>query len=159
MSFKEYEYREIITKAICGKGSKRTDAKHMIDPVHEPTSVLGCWVINHSYEANRLNEEVIEITGSYDVNVWYAYEENSQTDVIDERIYSTEEIPLEERDTHSLNQNADEIIAKVTKQPNCLDCRLSDDEKVIQIAVEKEFLVQLIGETKVNVRVENNIQE
>lgn len=157
MSSNEYAYREIITKAICGKGSKRTNAMHMIDPMHEPTSVLGCWVINHSYEASRISEEMIEVTGSYDVNVWYAYDDNSQTDVIDERVHYREEIPLDERDTHALEQDTDEIIAKASKQPNCLDCRLSDDEKTIELSVEKEFLIQLIGETKVKVRVEDHV--
>lgn len=33
--------REIITKAICGKGRKFSTATHTVTPPHHPTSILG----------------------------------------------------------------------------------------------------------------------
>jgi hypothetical protein len=46
------EYREIITKAVVAKGRKFTQSNHTISPAHSPTSILGCWIINHKYNAS-----------------------------------------------------------------------------------------------------------
>ena len=40
-------YREIVTKTILGKGKKTFVTEHTITPEHVPTTILGCWVINH----------------------------------------------------------------------------------------------------------------
>ena len=40
-------YKEIVTKAVLGKGKKTFTHKHFIDVGKIPTNVLGCWVINH----------------------------------------------------------------------------------------------------------------
>ena len=46
---------------------------------------LGCWVINHSYEA-RKNGKHVEIEGFYDVNTWYSFDGNTKTEVVTERV-------------------------------------------------------------------------
>lgn len=40
-------YKEIVTKAVIGKGKKKFITKSEITPEVVPTTVLGCWVINH----------------------------------------------------------------------------------------------------------------
>lgn len=40
-------YKEIVTKAILGKGKKTFTHKNSIETKNKPTTVLGCWVINH----------------------------------------------------------------------------------------------------------------
>lgn len=40
-------YKEIVTKAVIGKGKKVYSDKYTITPEINPTTVLGCWVINH----------------------------------------------------------------------------------------------------------------
>lgn len=40
-------YKEIVTKAIIGKGKKYYKNTYTIDTENEPSTVLGCWVINH----------------------------------------------------------------------------------------------------------------
>lgn len=40
-------YREIVTKAIVGKGKKHFSTTNSITPEIIPTTILGCWVINH----------------------------------------------------------------------------------------------------------------
>ena len=68
------EYREIITKAVVAKGRKFTQSNHTISPAHQPTSILGCWIINHKYEAKKVGKKV-EVKGYYDINVWYSFNE------------------------------------------------------------------------------------
>ena len=40
-------YKEIVTKAIIGKGKKKYNNNYKIDVEQIPTTVLGCWIINH----------------------------------------------------------------------------------------------------------------
>lgn len=39
-------YKEIVTKAIVGKGKKYFKDNHDLDVENVPTTILGCWVIN-----------------------------------------------------------------------------------------------------------------
>ncbi|HLS07738.1 outer spore coat protein CotE [Lentibacillus sp.] len=153
MSFLEHDYREIITKAICGKGRKFTQATHHVSPSHRPSSILGCWVINHLYHAKKKSEDTVEISGSYDINIWYSYNDNTKTEVVTERVTYTDYVPLSVKDDNCLNDDYD-VIAKVVQQPNCLECEIAHHGNKIVVDVEREFVVQVIGETKVAVRVD-----
>src|SRR5690625_1666028 len=102
MSFHDKEYREIITKAVIGKGKKFTEATHAISPSHQPSSILGCWVINHLYNAKKKSADTVEINGSYDINIWYSYNDNTKTEVVTERITYCDYIPLSVKDDNCL---------------------------------------------------------
>lgn len=151
MTMYQEDFREIITKAVCGSGSKAIQSVNEVIPNQQPSSILGCWIINHEYRAQKQATDLVKIEGSYDINVWYSFHENSKTEVVTEQINYTDEIPLSTLDEHSL-QDFDEVIAKVVKQPNCLQCSIGDGKR-IQVEIEREFMVEVIGETKVNVRV------
>lgn len=40
-------FKEIVTKAIIGKGKKYFKDNYTLTTEVEPSTVLGCWVINH----------------------------------------------------------------------------------------------------------------
>lgn len=40
-------YKEIVTKAVIGKGKKYFKNNYNIEATNKPSTVLGCWVINH----------------------------------------------------------------------------------------------------------------
>lgn len=40
-------FKEIVTKAVVGKGKKYYKNTYTINTENTPTTVLGCWVINH----------------------------------------------------------------------------------------------------------------
>lgn len=144
------EYREIITKAVVAKGRKFTQSNHTICPKHQPTSILGCWIINHKYEAKKVGKTV-EICGTYDINVWYSYNNNTQTEVVTERVEYKDVIKVKYRDPDSLEDL--EVIARVLQQPNCCEASISPNGNKIIVNVEREFLVEVIGETTVCVAV------
>lgn len=144
------EYREIITKAVVAKGRKFTQSNHTIRPEHKPTSILGCWIINHKYDAKKIGKTV-EIHGSYDINVWYSYNDNTKTEVVTECVPYTDVIKLKYRDQDVLGDN--EISVKVLQQPNCCEAVISPNGNKIIVHVEREFLVEIIGETKVCVAI------
>lgn len=157
MTFLDNECREIITKAVCGSGEKQTKVTKQIIPREQPSSILGCWIINHSYHAEKQSTDVVEVSGSYDINVWYAFNNNTQTEVVLETVHYRDEIELSSRDASSLHD--DEVIAKVAKQPNCLQCQLTATHGEIEVEVEKAFTVKVIGETRINVKVERHVAE
>lgn len=40
-------YREIVTKTVLGKAKKTFTNHYSLTPEQVPTTILGCWVINH----------------------------------------------------------------------------------------------------------------
>lgn len=153
MSFLDQEYREIITKAVIGKGRKFTQDTHTISPAHKPSSILGCWIINHLYHAKRKGDEVVEVNGSFDVNVWYSYNDNTKTEVVTERVSYQDPIKLAVKDKQTLGDE-EKVYAKALQQPNCLECNIASHDQKIIVEVEREFLIEVIGDTKVTVKVD-----
>jgi spore coat protein E len=147
---KELQCREIVTKAVCGKGRKFFRKTHTITPKHSPSNILGCWVINHSFEAAKVGD-VIEVTGSYDVQIWVSYNNNTDTAVIKENVSFAESVPLSFFDSNCRGKL--EIHAQASQQPNCVEARISSSGDSIIVKVESEFVVEVIGETKLCVVV------
>jgi len=153
MSFLKKDYREIITKAVIGKGRKFTKETHHVTPPNRPSSILGCWVINHLYHAKMKSEDSVEIVGSYEINVWYSFNDNTKTQVVTEKVNYRDIVPLSIKDDNSNDDDFD-VIAKVVQQPNCLECKIDKKGNKIMVEVEREFVVQVLGDTKLLVKVD-----
>ncbi|MEI4802767.1 outer spore coat protein CotE [Bacillus sp. NPDC077411] len=145
------EFREIITKAVVGKGRKYMKTTHTVEPNHPPTSILGCWVINHAYEAKQ-NGKYVEIEGYYDINTWYSHDENTKTEVVTERVHYTDDVKIGYRDKGVSGEDI-EIIARVVQHPNCLEAVISPNGNKMVVTVEREFVIEVVGETKICVSV------
>ena len=65
------EIREIVTRAVVAKGKKLLKIKENITPSNETFSVLGCWIINHEFEA-LLSGKKVDVNGNFEIDVWYA---------------------------------------------------------------------------------------
>ena len=78
-------YKEIVTKAIIGKGKKYFKDSYNLDTNELPTTVLGCWVINHNFKGYKSGSK-IGVEGSYDVNIWYSYDNDSKTTVVSKKV-------------------------------------------------------------------------
>jgi spore coat protein E len=154
---KRLQRREIITKAVCGKGRKFSTITHTVTPPHHPTSILGAWIINHQYEAVKSGNG-IEVIGSYDINIWYSYSKNSQTDVAKETISYVELVPLSYVDPKH-RSSTEEVSADATQEPNCVEATISSNGTSVLIRVEREFAVEMVAETKVCVIVDPNGSE
>lgn len=142
--------RQIVTKAVVAKGKKRTESRETLKPPNNPTSILGCWVINHSHQAKKGNK-AIEVTGKYDINVWYSHHEHSKTSVYTETVTYKDKIKLHYRDTPT--SGFEEIIVNVAQHPNCTEAIISDDGNCFEITVERELIAEVVGETKVCISV------
>lgn len=144
---KDYRAREIITSAVCGKGSKYSQTTYTIRPANRPTTIGGCWVMNHSYEAELVGDAV-EVRGRFDVNVWYSYQGNSETAIAKDTVSYQEVVPLRDLDPHCSRDEVQTYV-KALQQPNCLDATVVDGGSEILVRVEKELAVEIVGKTKV----------
>jgi len=147
-------YREIVTKAVLGKGKKVFTNKHFIEVSNIPTNVLGCWVINHNFKGDK-NDNNITVSGSYDINIWYSYDNDTKTDVVKETFNYKEKVNIKERD--GVDYSDASIIVRSLKDPNCKE--VSIDGNKINYTVEEEIGIELVGDTKVKILVDEETDD
>lgn len=146
-------YKEIVTKAVVGKGKKYFKNNYTIKTENKPTTVLGCWVINHKFKGYKTGEK-IGVDGSYDINIWYSYDNDSKTTVVNKRIDYNDEFNVKTKESADLTGDTD-IIVRTLKQPNCVKVNIEDDGE-ISFDIEKELGVEIVGETKMKISIEED---
>ena len=144
-------YKEIVTKAVIAKGKKLFTTNSTVKVENNPSTILGCWVINHNFNGVKSGDS-IRINGSYDVNIWYSYDNDTKTQVIKETNNYSEVVHLRERDEET---SGEEIIVRSLKQPNCV--KVDIDGNNINYKIEKELGIELVGDIKV--KIEANTEE
>jgi spore coat protein E len=146
-------YKEIVTKAVVGKGKKYFKNNYSIEVTDNPTTVLGCWVINHKFKGYKSGDK-IGVDGSYDVNIWYSYDNDSKTTVVNKKVDYNDLFNVKVREDADLNGDTD-IIVRTLKQPNCSKVNI-EDNGTITFDIEKELGVEIVGETKVKIAIEED---
>ena len=146
-------YKEIVTKAVIGKGKKAFSDNYTITTTDSPTTVVGCWVINHTFKGYKSGDKV-GVDGSYDVNIWYSYDNDSKTTVVNKKIEYNDLLNVRIKENADLT-NDTEIIVRSLSQPNCVKVNILDDG-VISFDIEKELGVEIVGETKVKISIEED---
>jgi len=141
--------KEIVTKAVIGKAKKNIIEELIIDSDIEIDTVLGCWVINHTFTGDEETGKVT-VDGSYDINVWYAYENNTKTDVLVQSFIYREQINVNKK-AESLIEDKNEVIIRCLKVPTVSNAEIVD--KKIKLKVEKELGVEIVGDMKVRINV------
>lgn len=147
-------YREIVTKAVLGKGKKVFNHNHYVNVTNIPTNVLGCWVINHNFKGSK-EGAIITITGSYDINIWYSYDNDTKTDVVKETFSYKENVNIREKE--GVDYSNASVIVRALKDPNCTDVKI--DGSKINYQVASELGIELIGDTKVKILVDDNMDD
>ena len=135
-------YKEIVTKAVVSKGKKLFTTNHSVE-VSSPSTILGCWVINHNFNGTKSGNNIV-IDGSYDVNIWYSYDDDTKTDVVKETNTYHEVVHM-----RNVDVDGEEIIVRSLKQPNPLKVEIDGD--TINYVIEKELGIELVGDVKVKI--------
>lgn len=138
-------YKEIVTKAVIGKGKKNYKEKYQVEVENNPTTILGCWIINHNFQGKEVNDK-IAITGSFDANIWYSYDNDTKTTVVTKTLNYNAEETLTTGQKEIVNKD---IIIRSLKQPTCISAK--EDGKLINLEIEKELGIEIIGDTKVRI--------
>ena len=110
-------------------------------------------VITHKFSGTKGANGSVLVNGSFDVNVWYSYNGDKNTAVTTKNFtYSdTMNIPLKEN--HNLS-DASEIMVRCLHQPTVANVNV--DGATVKLDIEKEMGVEIVGDTKVKVSVEED---
>lgn len=145
-------YREILTKAIIAKGKKNIKESLQCDVNNNVSKVLGCWIINHQNEVYKDNQKIF-IKGSYEINLWYGYDDNTKCGMYSFLHNFNDEIPytftLEKVTLDSKN----DVKSYVIVEPSCLNMTFLDKEIFVDII--REYEIDIIGETKLRIKVDD----
>ena len=144
-------YKEIVTKAVIGKGKKYFKNKYDIDSEEIPSTILGCWIINHKFNGYIQGEDV-KVDGSFDINLWYSYDNDTNTNVINKTINYSELINVKTKIDADFNNS--EIIVRALKQPTCSNVQINGNK--IDFDIEKELGIEVVGDEKVKIMVEDD---
>lgn len=145
-------YKEIVTKTVIGKGKKTFKNDYELTTDTDVDTVLGCWVINHKIHGKK-DDEYIKINGSYDINIWYSYDNNTKTNVVSKKMFYEEKVRVKVRENGDLNDNS-EIIIRSLKNPTCTD--VSNEDKTIKYTISKELGIEIVGDAKIRIPVSNS---
>ena len=143
------EIREIVTRAVVSKGKKVFNITEKIKTANKPYSILGCWIINHEFEATKINNTV-KLDGEFEVNVWYSTNNNTKTDILRETVVYKKEIETKTVVKEYL-ENSDDILARIIQHPSCTNARILED--YVELDITFEIIAEIIGETKMKVTV------
>ena len=148
-------FREIVTKAVIGKGKKLFSNNYTLTPEENPTTILGCWVINHKFKGQKENDK-IRVEGTCDVNIWYSYDNDTKT-IVSKQTISYSEL-LNVKRTKELESNSqEEIIVRSLKQPSCTKVEINGEK--IEYSIEKELGIEIVGDTKMRISVDEEEDE
>ena len=143
------DIREIVTKAIVGRGRKIIKQSDNIPVTNEPCSVLGCWVINHDF-VGTLDGSVVTVNGTYEVDIWYSFDNNTKTDVVRGQIAYDNTIKTREI-AQDINKECRDILIHAVSEPTVTNAIINEDNICVDICFE--LLVEVIGEAKIKVQI------
>lgn len=141
--------KEIVTKAVIGKSKKQTSDTFEVLTDASISNVLGCWIINHNFNGTKTSDGA-RVNGSYDVNIWYSYDDNTKTNVIVRKYDYTDTITVKLKKDEVLTDST-EIIVRSLSDPKVSDVKIDDNK--IKIVVDKELGVEVVGDVKVRVSI------
>ena len=144
-------FKEIVTKAVIGKGKKQFKDSYNVLADHNANTILGCWVINHNFKGTVKGDKVI-IDGNYDVNIWYSYDNDTKTGVVNKSIAYSETVGVKTKEGTTLDGS--DIIVRALKQPTCSNVNIKDD--VIEFDIEKELGIEVVNDEKVKIAIEED---
>jgi len=107
--------------------------------------------ITHSFKGSEIGGKIV-IDGSYDVNIWYSYDNDTKTTVITQKITYNEEVMVRQRET--TDSSVKDIVVRSLKQPSCINAK--ENENTISIEIEKELGIEVVGDTKIKVAIEED---
>ncbi|WP_066634868.1 outer spore coat protein CotE [Desulfolucanica intricata] len=149
-------YREIITKAVCGTARKniRLEKNIFLPAAYTPSKILGAKITKfnlHPVITESLSRQhpEIQISGAFEINAWYSFDEGRVTDIARELLDFKETFHINDYDPHTMNEA--DVRIMITRFPECKNVTLREN-KSMSFDIELGLYVEVIGETKLYVR-------
>ena len=146
-------FKEIVTKAVIGKGKKQFTDNLSLQVTNNPNTILGCWVINHNFSGTFSNGTVT-INGSYDINIWYSYDNDTKTEVLKNTKNYTETINVQGVNSDTENE---EVIIRSLSGPSCSKAEIVGN--TINCTIDKTLGIELVGDTKVRINTLDEVDD
>lgn len=108
--------------------------------------------MTHNFKGEKQDDKV-RVSGTCDVNIWYSYDNDTQTYVSKQNI-SYSELLLVTRKKESNISSEEEIIVRSLRQPSCSKVEIVDGS--IEYDIEKELGIEIVGDTKVRISVDED---
>lgn len=145
-------FKEIVTKAVIGKGKKTFTTTNSTTPECIPSTILGCWVINHNFKGYKTGD-TITVEGSYDINIWYSCQDDTRTEVVRQTDTYKEIVSVPRRNETNISSD-EEIIVRSLRQPSCVKAEIKDGK--IVYTIEKDLGIEIVGDTKVKIAIDED---
>lgn len=143
---------EILTRAVVGKSKVDGSESFAFIPSVKADTILGCWIINHQlFSKLDLENKKIILDESFALNIWYSYNDNSQTTVLERKVELKEELDFYLNE-NIINNKLDTII-NCYREPSVTNSRILDNGK-LQVCISKGIEVKVIGEVIIKVEEE-----
>lgn len=149
-------YREIAVKTLTGKGKLEHYINKTIKLENDISKTLGCWIINFQHECEIKNKEIF-IKGNFDIQLWYALDNDQKSEVYTEKINFIEKVNMSYRDLKTID---DELYPKiyVNKYPACSSMKLNDNKEV-ELTIDFVLFVDTFQEALLVVSCSDDYQE
>lgn len=145
-------FKEIVTKAVIGKGKKTFTTTNSVTPECNASTILGCWVINHNFKGYKTGDTVT-VEGSYDINIWYSCQNDTKTEVTRQTDTYKEVVNVPRKSDTNITSD-EEIIVRSLKQPSCIKAEIKDGK--IVYTIEKDLGIEIVGDTKVKIAIDED---
>lgn len=153
---KKTSVREIITKAVCGSAQKSFlyCCEIEFDQEFIPSQILGTSITAFtihpvSVKSFDLQKPSVTVSGSFDVNVWFSFNNGKDTEVAREVVEFSEMMEIEDFDPAALNEM--EGRAVLTKTPQYKGAVIQNNN-TIKVDIEMGIYAEVISETKIRVQ-------
>jgi len=148
-------FKEIVTKAVIGKGKKTFTTTNSVTPECDASTILGCWVINHNFKGYKTGDTVT-VEGSYDINIWYSCQNDTKTEVTRQTDVYKETVSVPRKNETNISGD-EEIIVRSLKQPSCIKAEIKDGK--IFYTIEKDLGIEIVGDAKVKIAIDEDEDE
>ncbi|MBE6139991.1 MAG: outer spore coat protein CotE [Firmicutes bacterium] len=112
-------------------------------------------VITHSFNGTK-GEKGVNIHGAFDINVWYSHETDTKTAVMSKRYNYSDVLNVPLKMESNMTDDS-EIIVRCLKQPTVSNVEIKNG--VVYLSIEKEMGVEIVGDMKVRINVEEDEDE
>ena len=142
--------KEIVTKAVVSKGKIVDTNEIQLSVDTSVNKAIGCWIINHNY-LSVVEGDKVYASGYYDVHVWCATNNSSDTILVKETIEYRDEFVL---DNNNFDKENSDYRMYCIEYPSCTNLQLLNNK--VLISIKKGLAIDIIGESKLLVQVSDN---
>jgi Outer spore coat protein E (CotE). len=149
--------REIIAQTTCGWGFKDIEYIKYIELKKDTnlTRILGCSITNAGkpkalkWKVPERSRYYVPVKGSFDIHVWYSYNNDLETAVASTTVVYHETIPISERSGRPIGP----VVATATLETDPVVASTELEGNTIRVVVLLSISAEVVGESRLMVEI------